>query len=188
MFGKKLHVSLYRYNPEEDKFPYMKKYTIEKPEKDIMVLDLLHLLKEEDQSVSYRRSCREGVCGSDGMNINGKNGLACITPISSVIKKNSIELRPLPGLPVIRDLVVDMTEFYAQYEKRSNLFFKMKQLLLNKKDFSHLKKEINLMDYMNVFCVLVVQQAALHFGGIQINLLDLLHYFKHIGFLQIQGI
>ena len=56
MFGKKLHVSLYRYNPEEDKFPYMKKYTIEKPEKDIMVLDLLHLLKEEDQSVSYRRS------------------------------------------------------------------------------------------------------------------------------------
>jgi len=117
MFGKKLHVSLYRYNPEEDKFPYMKKYTIEKPEKDIMVLDLLHLLKEEDQSVSYRRSCREGVCGSDGMNINGKNGLACITPISSVIKKNSIELRPLPGLPVIRDLVVDMTEFYAQYEK-----------------------------------------------------------------------
>jgi succinate dehydrogenase / fumarate reductase iron-sulfur subunit len=117
MFGNKLQVSLYRYNPEEDKFPYMKKYTIEKPERDIMVLDLLHLLKEDDQSISYRRSCREGVCGSDGMNINGKNGLACITPISSVIKRNKIELRPLPGLPVIRDLVVDMTEFYAQYEK-----------------------------------------------------------------------
>jgi len=106
-----------RYNPEEDKFPYMKNYVIDKPERDIMVLDLLHLLKEEDQSISYRRSCREGVCGSDGMNINGKNGLACITPISSVIKRNKIELRPLPGLPVIRDLVVDMTEFYAQYEK-----------------------------------------------------------------------
>ena len=82
------------------------------------------------------------VCGSDGMNINGKNGLACITPISSVIKRNKIELRPLPGLPVIRDLVVDMTEFYAQYEK-SNLFTKMKQLLQNKKDFNHPKKEIN---------------------------------------------
>ena len=117
MFGNKLKVSLYRYNPEEDKFPYMKNYVIDKPERDIMVLDLLHLLKEEDQSISYRRSCREGVCGSDGMNINGKNGLACITPISSVIKRNKIELRPLPGLPVIRDLVVDMTEFYAQYEK-----------------------------------------------------------------------
>ena len=117
MLSNKLHVSLYRYNPEEDQFPYMKKYTIDKPDRDIMVLDLLHLLKEEDQSISYRRSCREGVCGSDGMNINGKNGLACITPISSVLKKNKIELRPLPGLPVIRDLVVDMTEFYAQYEK-----------------------------------------------------------------------
>ena len=104
-----LEVNMYRYNPEEDKFPYIKQYQIEKPAKDIMVLDLLHLLKEQDESISYRRSCREGVCGSDGMNINGKNGLACITPISSVLKKNKIELRPLPGLPVIRDLVVDMT-------------------------------------------------------------------------------
>ena len=122
MFRNKLEISLYRYNPEEDKFPYMKKYIIEKPERDIMVLDLLNLLKEEDQSISYRRSCREGVCGSDGMNINGKNGLACITPISEVIKRNKIELRPLPGLPVIRDLVVDMTEFYSQYEKKKTIF------------------------------------------------------------------
>ena len=88
MLKNKLEVSMYRYNPEVDKFPYMKTYSISKPSKDIMVLDLLNLLKEEDQSISYRRSCREGVCGSDGMNINGKNGLACITPISSVIKKN----------------------------------------------------------------------------------------------------
>ena len=58
MFGNKLQVNLYRYNPEEDKFPYMKKYVIEKPKRDIMILDLLHLLKEEDQSISYRRSCR----------------------------------------------------------------------------------------------------------------------------------
>ena len=113
----KLEISLYRYNPENDKFPYMKTYSVEKPSKDIMVLDLLHLLKEEDESISYRRSCREGVCGSDGMSINGKNGLACITPISSALKGNKIELRPLPGLPVIRDLVVDMSEFYSQYEK-----------------------------------------------------------------------
>ena len=114
---QKIEVNLYRYNPEKDRFPYMMSYSLDKPKKDIMVLDLLNMLKEEDESISYRRSCREGVCGSDGMNINGKNGLACITPLSSVIKKNKIELRPLPGLPVIRDLVVDMTEFYAQYEK-----------------------------------------------------------------------
>ncbi len=85
-----LEISLYRYNPETDKFPYMKTYEIEKPARDIMVLDLLHLLKEGDESISYRRSCREGVCGSDGMNINGKNGLACITPLSSVLKKNEL--------------------------------------------------------------------------------------------------
>jgi succinate dehydrogenase / fumarate reductase iron-sulfur subunit len=84
MAANTLEVNMYRYNPEEDKFPYIKQYKIEKPTKDIMVLDLLHLLKEKDESISYRRSCREGVCGSDGMNINGKNGLACITPLSSV--------------------------------------------------------------------------------------------------------
>ena len=109
--------SIYRYNPEQDKFPYMKNYEVEKPQKDIMVLDLLHLLKETDSSLSFRRSCREGVCGSDGMNINGKNGLACITPLSDVLKGDRLDIRPLPGLPVIRDLVVDMTQFYNQYEK-----------------------------------------------------------------------
>ena len=112
-----LSVSLYRYNPEQDKFPYMKNYKVKKPKKDIMVLDLLKMLKEDDTTISYRRSCREGVCGSDGMNINGKNGLACITPLSEVLKGNKLELRPLPGLPVIRDLIVDMTQFYEQYEK-----------------------------------------------------------------------
>jgi succinate dehydrogenase / fumarate reductase iron-sulfur subunit len=67
--------------------------------------------------MSYRRSCREGVCGSDGVNMNGKNGLACITPLSEIVKNNKLVLRPLPGLPVIRDLVVDMSQFYRQYEK-----------------------------------------------------------------------
>jgi succinate dehydrogenase / fumarate reductase iron-sulfur subunit len=95
----------------------MQTFEFEKPKRDIMVLELLNQLKEKDPTISYRRSCREGVCGSDGMNINGKNGLACITPLSSVVQKNKLDLRPLPGLPVVRDLVVDMTEFYAQYEK-----------------------------------------------------------------------
>ena len=112
-----IHIIIYRYNPEKDKFPYMQTFEFEKPKRDIMVLELLNQLKEKDPTISYRRSCREGVCGSDGMNINGKNGLACITPLSSVVQKNKLDLRPLPGLPVVRDLVVDMTEFYAQYEK-----------------------------------------------------------------------
>ncbi len=112
-----ININIYRYNPEKDKFPYMQTFEFEKPKRDIMVLELLNQLKEKDPTISYRRSCREGVCGSDGMNINGKNGLACITPLSSVVQKNKLDLRPLPGLPVVRDLVVDMTEFYAQYEK-----------------------------------------------------------------------
>jgi succinate dehydrogenase / fumarate reductase iron-sulfur subunit len=85
--------------------------------KDLMVLDVLELLKAEDPTLTYRRSCREGVCGSDGVNMNGKNGLACITPVSDVAKRDRLVLRPLPGLPVIRDLVIDMTQFYKQYEK-----------------------------------------------------------------------
>jgi succinate dehydrogenase / fumarate reductase iron-sulfur subunit len=112
-----LEINIYRFNAETDAFPYMQTFNFVKPERDIMVLELLNLLKEQDPTISYRRSCREGVCGSDGMNINGKNGLACITPLSQVLKGNKLDLRPLPGLPVIRDLVVDMEEFYAQYEK-----------------------------------------------------------------------
>ena len=111
-------VSVYRYNPETDDAPYMQDIHIDIPGgKDIMVLDLLQLLKDKDTSLGYRRSCREGVCGSDGMNMNGKNGLACITALSQVVVDDKLVLRPLPGLPVIRDLVVDMSQFYKQYEK-----------------------------------------------------------------------
>ncbi|AQT59278.1 succinate dehydrogenase iron-sulfur subunit [Cellvibrio mixtus] len=112
-----LKVQVYRYNPDVDNAPYMKTYEIDTQGKDLMVLDVLELLKAQDESLAYRRSCREGVCGSDGMNINGKNGLACIKPISECVKNNTLILRPLPGLPVIRDLVVDMTQFYDQYKK-----------------------------------------------------------------------
>lgn len=112
-----LTVSLYRYNPDTDKAPYMQDVQVDTGGKDLMVLDVLELLKAQDPSLAYRRSCREGVCGSDGMNMNGKNGLACITALSETVKNNKLVLRPLPGLPVIRDLVVDMSIFYKQYEK-----------------------------------------------------------------------
>jgi succinate dehydrogenase / fumarate reductase iron-sulfur subunit len=113
-----MQVSVYRYNPDLDEVPVMRDVQVELPEgKDLMVLDVLHLMKDEDPTLSFRRSCREGVCGSDGINMNGKNGLACITPVSQVIKRNKLVLRPLPGLPVVRDLVVDMSQFYNQYAK-----------------------------------------------------------------------
>ncbi|MEX2132406.1 MAG: succinate dehydrogenase iron-sulfur subunit [Pseudohongiellaceae bacterium] len=113
-------VSIYRYNPESDSKPVMQDLEVAIPDgRDLMVLDVLELAKQSDPTIAYRRSCREGVCGSDGMNINGTNALACITPLSVAVTKpgGKLILRPLPGLPVVRDLVVDLTVFYKQYEK-----------------------------------------------------------------------
>ncbi|HEB81408.1 MAG TPA: succinate dehydrogenase iron-sulfur subunit [Gammaproteobacteria bacterium] len=105
---------IYRYNPEVDKKPYVQEYELENIEPGMMLLAALLRIKDElDESLSFRRSCGEGVCGSDGMNINGVNGLACITPLDSL--KQPVEIRPLPGLPVIRDLIIDMDMFYKQY-------------------------------------------------------------------------
>ena len=104
---------IYRYDPDKDEKPRMQDYDVQLDPHDRMLLDALVRIKEQDDSLSLRRSCREGVCGSDAMNINGKNGLACITKLANL--KEPVELRPLPGLPVIRDLIVDMTQFFKQY-------------------------------------------------------------------------
>jgi succinate dehydrogenase / fumarate reductase iron-sulfur subunit len=108
-----MHFSIYRYNPETDEAPYMQDVQLEIDPGGKMLLDAVLLLKEQDPTLTMRASCREGVCGSDAMNINGRNGLACITPLAGL--KQPVELRPLPGMPVIRDLVVDMSQFYRQY-------------------------------------------------------------------------
>ncbi len=108
--------SIYRYDPDKDKKPYMQDYVLDLDEHpSVMILNGLEALKVQDPTLAFRRSCGEGVCGSDGMNINGKNGLACITHISNC--GGHITLRPLPGFPVIRDLIVDMNNFYQQYER-----------------------------------------------------------------------
>ena len=105
---------IYRYDPDKDERPYMQKLEVELQPTDKMLLDALVRIKNDvDDSLALRRSCREGVCGSDAMNINGKNGLACTTNLREL--KEPIVLRPLPGLPVIRDLIVDMTQFFKQY-------------------------------------------------------------------------
>jgi succinate dehydrogenase / fumarate reductase iron-sulfur subunit len=109
-----MKISIYRFNPETDSKPYMQDYELDDDSGAIMLLDALLLLKRQDDSLGFRRSCGEGVCGSDAMNINGRNGLACITPLKEL--SQPIKLRPVPGLPVIRDLVVDMEPFYRQYK------------------------------------------------------------------------
>ncbi|HEY9104370.1 succinate dehydrogenase iron-sulfur subunit [Chitinimonas sp.] len=108
-----MQFKIYRYNPDVDAKPYMQDIEVELEPSDKKLLDALVRLKTVDDSLSFRRSCREGVCGSDAMNINGKNGLACVTDIAGL--KQPVEIRPLPGLPVIRDLIVDMTQFFKQY-------------------------------------------------------------------------
>jgi succinate dehydrogenase / fumarate reductase iron-sulfur subunit len=104
---------IFRYDPDKDEKPRMQDYDVQLDPHDRMLLDALVRIKAEDDSLALRRSCREGVCGSDAMNINGRNGLACITKLDEL--KEPVELRPLPGLPVIRDLIVDMSQFFKQY-------------------------------------------------------------------------
>jgi succinate dehydrogenase / fumarate reductase iron-sulfur subunit len=106
--------SIYRYNPEVDTKPYYQDYEVELAKEDTKLLTALIKIKDfYDDSFTFRRSCREGVCGSDALNINGRNGLACLTDLDSL--KEPIVIRPIPGLPVIRDLIVDMTQFFNQY-------------------------------------------------------------------------
>ena len=104
---------VFRFDPARDSRPRLQDYDLRPGPTDRMVLDALVRMKEEDDSISFRRSCREGVCGSDAMNINGRNALACITPLKGL--REPVMLYPLPAFPVIRDLVVDMTQFFAHY-------------------------------------------------------------------------
>ena len=104
---------IYRYDPAKDAQPYMQDFELADVTPGMMVLDALIGLKAQDETLNFRYSCGEGVCGSDGMNINGRNRLSCITKLSDLTEP--VEIRPLPGTPVIRDLVVDLGQFYHQY-------------------------------------------------------------------------
>lgn len=104
---------IYRYNPETDQKPWTKQYELPGIDPETMLLEALLLIKQQDPALGFRKSCREGVCGSDGMNVNGVNRLACVTRLSEL--SEPMQIRPLPGLPVIRDLIIDMEQFYKQY-------------------------------------------------------------------------
>lgn len=104
---------IYRYDPESGRKPWVQEYELE-TRPGMMLRDaLLAIREQQDATLTFRHSCGEGVCGSDGMNINGTNGLACITPLHEL--KEPVEVRPLPGMPVIRDLVADMSGFFRHY-------------------------------------------------------------------------
>ena len=105
---------VYRWNPDDGKNPVVDTYEIDLDSCGPMVLDALIKIKnEQDPTLTFRRSCREGVCGSCAMNIDGSNTLACTKAIEDV--KKDVKVYPLPHMKVIKDLVPDMTNFYAQY-------------------------------------------------------------------------
>ncbi len=108
-------ISVYRYDPEDGNGPRLDTYEIDTEKCGPMLLDAIIKIKNEiDSTLTFRRSCREGICGSCAMNINGTNTLACTTAISDL--KGDIAIYPLPHMLVVKDLVCDMSHFYAQYE------------------------------------------------------------------------
>ena len=108
-------VRIRRYNPEKDKKPYWAEYSLEVDARD-RILDILHRIKwEMDGSLAFRRSCAHGICGSDAMLINGRNRLACKVLMMD-IAGTTVTVEPIRGLPVEKDLIVDMKPFFDSYE------------------------------------------------------------------------
>jgi succinate dehydrogenase / fumarate reductase, iron-sulfur subunit len=105
---------VYRWNPEDGRNPCLDTYQVDLEDCGPMVLDGLIWIKNKiDPTLTFRRSCREGVCGSCAMNIDGTNTLACTKDMRDI--KGAVKIYPLPHMPVVKDLVPDLTEFYAQY-------------------------------------------------------------------------
>ncbi len=106
---------IFRYDPDKDKEPYYQTYQVEMRRPGYLMLDALNQIKwEQDPTLTYRRSCREGVCGSDGLNVNGVNMLSCMTKVED-LGSDHIVVQPLPGMNVMRDLVVDVDDFFAKF-------------------------------------------------------------------------
>ncbi len=106
---------IYRWNPDDDANPHIDSYEVDMAACGPMVLDALIKIKNEiDPTLTFRRSCREGICGSCAMNIDGTNTLACTKPVEEC-GKGDVKVLPLPHMPVVKDLVPDLTQFYAQY-------------------------------------------------------------------------
>lgn len=106
---------IFRYDPDKDKEPYYQTYKVELRRPGYLMLDALNQIKwEQDPTLTYRRSCREGVCGSDGLNVNGVNMLSCMTKVED-LGSDHIVVQPLPGMNVMRDLVVDVDDFFNKF-------------------------------------------------------------------------
>ncbi|MCB0720711.1 MAG: succinate dehydrogenase iron-sulfur subunit [Ignavibacteriae bacterium] len=112
-----LTVKIQRYNPETDEKPYMQDFHLTDVNGNMRLLDVLHEIKwHQDGTLTFRRSCAHGICGSDGMKVNGKNRLACSVLLKDLNMTKPITIEPLPSMPIIKDLVTDMSDFFAKYQ------------------------------------------------------------------------
>jgi succinate dehydrogenase (ubiquinone) iron-sulfur subunit len=139
--------ALYRYDPDKAEKPYMEEYTIDLKKCGPMILDALLVIKDQvDPTLAFRRSCREGICGSCAMNVNGKNGLACLLYVEP--SPSAIEIQPLPHTYVVKDLIPDLTNFYNQY-KSIEPWLKRKDVKgPNEKEFYQSREDRDLLDGM----------------------------------------
>lgn len=133
--AKNKYVRIYRWNPHLSLKPWFNIYPITFFESKLMILDILFLIKNtQDSTLTFRRSCREGICGSCSMNINGLNTLACLKFVDFT-KENFLTIYPLPHFFIIKDLISDLTNFYNQYRLikpwliKNNNYFKIKKLI-----------------------------------------------------------
>ena len=112
-------LNIKRYNPETDSEPYYKEYTLQADPNERLLDALMAVKRFQDGSLGFRKSCAHGVCGSDAMRINGKDGLACKTLIKEVAAEEGavVTIEPLAHLPVLRDLIVDQTVFFEKYRE-----------------------------------------------------------------------
>lgn len=114
----KIILEIQRYNPDTDDAPYFQQYTVEVDPNERLLDALVQIKRFQDGSLGFRKSCAHGVCGSDAMRINGKDGLACKTLVKEVVEKDgdTVTVEPLRYLPVQRDLIVDQSDFFEKYK------------------------------------------------------------------------
>ncbi|XP_078444901.1 succinate dehydrogenase [ubiquinone] iron-sulfur subunit 3, mitochondrial-like [Wolffia australiana] len=153
--GKKMkEFQIYRWNPNSDRKPFLQSFFVDLSDSGTMVLDVLQKIKgEQDSSLSYRRSCREGICGSCAMNIDGLNNLACLKPINTNLSQ-PCTITPLPHFFVIKDLVVDLSNFYQQYKSIEPWLKRKKDAEENEREYRQSPKERKKLDglYECILC------------------------------------
>lgn len=177
--SRKKTFRIYRWDPDSGENPSVDNYEIDLDKCGPMVLDaIIHIKNEIDPTLTFRRSCREGICGSCAMNIGGANTLACTKDIADF--NGDISIYPLPHTEVVKDLVPDLTHFYAQYASIKPWMQTYTPPLQIVNACNQRRTENSLMDYMSVFCVPVAPHPVQYIGGLVTAILDQRHYYRPI--------